>query len=169
MPEVKVQQATEQKREHLPVFREMEKVMEQVRKRAFDLFSWRGFGDGRALDDWLAAEREICWPAAQLAEEGPDYVLSVSLPGFEASEVTVTATPGELIVHAKAEKRAEDARADAKTCWTEFRSDDVYRRIELDKAIDVNSVTASLKNGMLRVAARKTGEASRRVPVSAAA
>jgi hypothetical protein len=30
-----------------------------IAKRAYELYSERGFGHGHALDDWLEAEREI--------------------------------------------------------------------------------------------------------------
>lgn len=32
---------------------------ERVEQRAYELYLARGGGDGRAMDDWLAAEREL--------------------------------------------------------------------------------------------------------------
>lgn len=32
---------------------------EQIRVRAYELYSQRGEGDGHALDDWIQAEEEI--------------------------------------------------------------------------------------------------------------
>jgi len=32
---------------------------EQIRQRAYELFSARGRADGKELDDWLTAEREL--------------------------------------------------------------------------------------------------------------
>ena len=170
MSNIKVEQATDETRNQMPALTEMDRVMEQVRQRAFELFSGRGLGEGRALDDWLAAEREICSPAAELAEEGPNYVLSVSLPGFEPGEVEVTASPSGLLVHARKETSLQDATVShPKVCWSEMRSTEVYRRIDLPTAIDVDATRASLRNGILKIEARKAGEPSRAVagPVAA--
>lgn len=36
-----------------------------VARRAYDLYLARGAAPGRDLDDWIQAERELCFPAAQ--------------------------------------------------------------------------------------------------------
>lgn len=174
MAEINVKSVTEQERDKgkLPVFKDMQDVLEQIRKRAYDLFAWRGFDDGRALDDWLAAEREICWPAAELSEDATGYRLSVSLPGFQSGDISVTAAPDEIIVHATSKKDSTEQQktaGGAQVLWSDFRSNDVYRRFELAHKIDEGDVSASLKDGILTVTARKRRDVSRRVPVSAAA
>jgi len=173
MTEIKVQKITEEgKKPTLPVFKEMESVLERIRARAFDLFSRRGFVGGHALDDWLAAEREICWPAGELAEQDKAYTLSVALPGFEPADISVTATPHELVVHAKSKvesKREEAVKKGEKMCWSEFRGNDVYRQVDLPKNIDPQSVTASLHNGLLKIVATKAEKATRVIPIISAA
>jgi len=177
MSDIKVEKVADPEKRTLPVFKEVETVLDRIRTRAFQMFSGRGFGDGHALDDWLAAEREICWPASELVEEGNSYVLSIALPGFEPADISVTATPSEIIVHAKAKserKGEEGAKKGAeKVCWSEFRSNDVYRHVEMAKDVDVQSVSASLKNGILRIVAtkveKKVEKPSRVIPISSAA
>jgi len=172
MSDIKVQKVADPEKQTLPVFKEMESVFGRIRARAFDLFSGRGFGHGHALDDWLAAEREICWPAGELMEQDKAYTLSVALPGFEPADISVTATPHELIVHAqsKAEsKKEEEAKKGQKVCWSEFRSNDVYRQVELPKNVDVQSVSASLQNGLLKIVATKAEKPTRVVPITSAA
>jgi HSP20 family protein len=173
MAEIKVQRVTDEGRKAaLPVFKEMESVLERIRARAFDLFSRRGFGDGHALDDWLAAEREICWPAGELAEQDKAYTLSIGLPGFEAGDISVTATSHDLIVRAKSKseaKKEEEDKKGQKVCWSEFRSNDVYRQVGLPKSIDPQSVSASLHNGLLKIVATKAEKATRVVPITSAA
>jgi HSP20 family protein len=172
MTEIKVEKvAGAEKTPTLPVFKEMESVMERIRGRAFDLFSRRGFGHGHELDDWLAAEREICWPAGELTEQDKAFTLSVALPGFEPGDISVTATARELIVHAKSKtesKKEQEARKGQKVCWSEFRSNDVYRHVELPQNIDAQSVSASLHNGVLKIVATKAAM-PRVVPISSAA
>lgn len=173
MTEVKVQKlADSEKKSSLPVFKELEQVAERVRARAFELFSRRGFAGGHELDDWLAAEREICWPSGELLEQGRAFTLNVALPGFEAGDISVTATPRELIVHAKSktEMKKENGRKSDRVCWSEFRSNDVYRRVDLPGEIDPQSASASLHNGLLQITATRVTQAPPRViPISSAA
>jgi HSP20 family molecular chaperone IbpA len=176
--DIKVEKVADLKKRTLPVFKEVESLSDRIRSRAFEMFSGRGFADGHALDDWVAAEREICWPAGELVEQDKDYVLSLTLPGFEPADISVTTTPREVIVHAKTKterKGEEEAKKGAKEklCWSEFRSNDVYRRVELAKDIDVQTVSASLKNGILKIVAAKAEMKTQKplqvIPVSSAA
>ena len=170
MSDINVQRVTSEERA-LPAFAEAERSFEQIRRRAYELFSGRGFGEGRALDDWLAAEREFNWPATELVERDQDFVLSVMLPGFEPADVELTATSRALIIQAKtrSERRDEAKKGEARVHWSEFQSADICRRIEFAKDIDVDKVTATLKSGVLRVVARKAERPSKPVAVAAAA
>ena len=138
----------------LPVLREAEEFMCQIRERAFNLAMNRGRRRADPLQDWLAAEREFHLPASRLVERDKTFSFCVSLPGFESAEVAVTATPNELIVRAK-HARAEKTESEEHVIWSEFRSNDVCRRFELPKDIDVERASASLKNGMLKVVVPK--------------
>ena len=168
MSDVKIQKVANTTDRTLPIFKETEDLMRRVRECAFNLFSCRGFSDGHALEDWLAAEHELCWPAAELVEHDKDFVLSIAVPGFEPGDIAITATPRELIVHAKSQRSAE-SKKDEQAVWSEFRANDVYRRIELEKDIDVEKVSASLKNGMLKVVAAKAKAPEKSIPVAIAA
>jgi len=42
-------------------------VLEQIARRAYELYVWRGREDGHDLDDWLQAEAEIKGEAAKAA------------------------------------------------------------------------------------------------------
>jgi HSP20 family protein len=155
----------------LPVLAEAERVFEQIRRRAYELFSGRGFGEGRALDDWLMAEREFNWPATELIERDQDFTLSVALPGFEPADIALISTPRAVFIQAKmhSERKEEGKKGEAKVHWSEFRSADVCRRVEFAKPIDVDKVSATPKNGVLKVVARKAERPAKPVAVSAAA
>lgn len=138
----------------LPVFRELDERMNAVRELAFDLFARRGGASGRALDDWVEAERQVLgWPAAELKERNGSYEVEVTLPGFTARDVEVTATPTEVIVHAAA--RRERSGEEATVLWSEFEQNEVYRRFGLPTAVKADDITATLDNGILRVVAPK--------------
>jgi HSP20 family molecular chaperone IbpA len=154
-----------------PVFAEAEKLLKSIQKRAFELFAERGFQAGHAVDDWLRAEREFCWPAAELIEYEKDFVCELALPGYEPSQVEVSAAPREIIVHARPptpSKTAGPEAAKAVTKWSGFGSNDVYRCIELGADIDVEQVNATIKNGILKIVGPKRETPSRQVAVAAA-
>jgi HSP20 family molecular chaperone IbpA len=169
MAEVKVQKVANVNDRKLSVFKEMEEMLQRIRDRAFAAFAERGFKLGHALEDWLNAERELCWPEAKLAEDEQQYGLSVALAGYDPKDITVTATPRELIISAKTEAMHKGRSKDKNICWSEFRDNDVYRRVELPADIQVNEVTASMSNGLLQIVAPKIQRASVVIPISDAA
>lgn len=157
----------------LPVFGEIDKLIDDIRRRAFAFSEERGFGVGQSLDDWLRAEKELCWPTAELVEADGEYVCELAIPGYEPSQIEVTATPREVIVHARA-KSAAQGSAEAKTSktvtrWSAFGTNEVYRRVEFGGDVDVSRVAAILKDGVLTITAPKLETPSRKVPVATAA
>lgn len=157
MSELPVLKAAAARDRKLPIFEEFDGLAEQIRVRAYNLFRGRGFEPGHDLDDWLTAEHEICWPAAEFTEEEDEFEVKVALAGFEPQDISVTATPRELMIKAShADKRKKSDENDgAKVHWSEFRSNDVYRRIELPADINVDAVKADFKHGMLDIEAPK--------------
>ena len=171
MTEITVRKVSTLDDRTLPVFAEMDRLMHEIGRRAGVFAAARSYGAGDALDDWLRAEREVCWPVAELAERGKDFQLSIALPGYESPDIEVTVTPREIIVHAnRARQRLEEGPTkEAAICWSEFRSDDVYRRIEFPTSIDVDHVKATLRHGMLHVTAPKARSVVTKVPFATAA
>jgi HSP20 family molecular chaperone IbpA len=169
MADIKVQEVEKADQRTLPIFEQVGKLMERIQQRAYELFANRGFVSGCALEDWLTAEHEICWPAAKLSETEQEVQLSVALPGFEPGEVSVAATPRELIVHAAArtEQRHKTPKADGQVLWSEFGSNEVYRRVALAQPIKVSKVTATLSQGLLKIVAKKAVTSALPVPVAA--
>lgn len=155
----------------LPIFAEFDEIADRIRDRAYAMFRDRGFGEGHDLEDWLAAERQVCWPAAELEEEDDEFRLKVALAGFEPREISVTATPHEIFVKAEHESEDESDKG-ARLHWSEFRSNDVYRHFDLPADLQVAKISAKYANGMLTIDAPKA-ELSRNLPrkveVSAAA
>ncbi len=150
MPQVAITKVNDTEKKTLPVFGEIAKRLQGVQRRAFDLFEKRGRELGHEWEDWFKAEHELFgWPAAELSEKDGAYGLEITLPGFEAKDVEVTVTPNEVIVHAATEKESKTQKDNV--LWTEFGSNDVYRRFDVPNAINVDQVTAKLDNGILRV------------------
>ena len=154
MSEVKVDKVTDASDRSLPIFAEFEKIADKIRLKAWQLFSRHGAREGRALDDWLAAERAVCWPTAELSEHNDVYTLKVALAGFRRSEIEVAATAGEVMIKAAREQQASgDEGRGVK--WSEFHSNDVFRRVEFPEPVNVEEVTANHV-----IPARATGTAA---------
>lgn len=167
MGSVAVRKAENLVRKSQPFFKEIEKRFEDIRRRAYELFEKRGGGIGQELEDWLKAEREVFgWPAAELREQEKEYEIELTLPGYDEKEVEVSATPSEIAVHAATEAEAKTEKGGM--LWTEFGSNDVYRRFQMPQPIDVEKVTATLRKGMLHIHAGKAAAAVKK-PIAVAA
>lgn len=67
------------------------------------------------------------------------------------------------------EHRQSSDEKDAKARWSEFRSNDLYRRVPLPASVDVEKVTATFKNGLLKIVApvaRAVPEAQAKIDVA---
>ena len=80
MSNIAVQKVENETLKALPVFEEIERRIQEVRGRAFELFERRGCEFGRELEDWLKAEREVFrWPAAEMTEKDKEYEFQMAL------------------------------------------------------------------------------------------
>jgi HSP20 family protein len=157
MSELSIQKVPATDDRSLPIFAEFEELADRIRLQAYQLFAGRGATPGNALDDWLAAEREICWPAAELTERDSEFELDVALAGFAPEDITITATPRELMIKARRQIQREESQGEGQTRvrWSELSGSDVYRRIDLPNDVNVDAIMARLENGLLRIIAPK--------------
>ena len=164
MAKVDIQKVESPEDRSLPIFSEFDELMDRIRVRAYNLFRDRGSSEGGDLDDWFTAEREICWPSAELEEDDDEFEIKVALAGFSTAEISVTAGPRELIVKASHEsKRGETEKPNIR--WSEFQSNNVYRRVELPAEIDVDKIKAKFANGLLEIDAPKAKQPEKRTKV----
>jgi HSP20 family protein len=143
--------------ETVPFFAEVEDMFDRIRRRAYELFEWRGRYDGGDLDDWFTAEREMLWsPPAELMEKEGAYEGRIAAPGFDAKEIKVSATPGHIVVKAEATQTGEKEKGNLH--FSEFGERTLFRRIELPDPIDVDKVKATLDKGILMLTAEKAAK-----------
>ncbi len=160
MSNIPVQKVNDGEKAALPIFVEMSNRLDEIRRRAHEFFQLRANG-GAELDDWLKAEREVLgWAKAELTEKGGNYEVQVTLPGFDAKEVQVTATAGEIVVRAASEHTKKE-EAEGNVVWSEFGSNEVYRRFELPKTIELDKIAAKLEKGILHITARCAAQAKK--------
>jgi len=149
MSQVAIEKVNDASQKTLPIFAEIARRFDAIRRRAFSLFEKRGCELGHDVDDWLKAEQELMGCSAELAEKDGTYQMQMTLPGSEAKDVEVTATPSEILVHAATKREKKEEKDNV--LWTEFGTNDVYRRFEVSNPINVDKVTANLDSGILRI------------------
>jgi HSP20 family protein len=146
--------------------RDLQNFLDATQRRAFDLFQERGAAPGGDLEDWLRAEREVVWsPPAELSEDDKEFRVEVATPGLEPNQIRITALPETIVVKGEATRKNEGT--ERAVHFSEFSRRELLRRFSLPSRIDVDRVSATLDNGILRIVAPKTKAApGRQVPVN---
>jgi HSP20 family protein len=140
--------------------REVESLFDRIKQRAFELFEKRGGANGNAVQDWLAAEREVVFaPAAELLELEGSFEIQAAVPGFGADQLTITVLPACIVIQGIAETPQE--QRDAIVRISELSHCALLRRIMLPCRIDTDQVYASLRNGMLKIFLKKAAAPER--------
>ena len=134
------------------IVQELEKVNDQILRRAYDLFNINGGAFGRDLDNWLAAEREIIWkPNIELSEADQTFNLKIAVPGIDPKDIDIEVTPEVLLVKAETHHEHKEKKGDVHAC--EFECGHLFRSIQFPKEIDPEKVKAEFKNGILTISA----------------
>lgn len=145
---------------------ELDTMQRQITQRAFDLFNRRGASLGRALDDWLAAEREMVWrPPVEVSEKNEEFLVEAALAGVNAKQLDVEVTPEELLIRSDT---THQHAPDETVYMCEFRLGKLFREIRFPRKIDPDKVRADYRDGLLRVWAPAAKEAgTRKVEIAA--
>lgn len=147
---------------------QIKKTEDRIMRRAYDIFRNNGFTQGRELEDWLQAERELIWkPAIELKEKDNQFELQASVAGVDPKDLLVEVTADELLI--RGETKTEKKEEKGQVYTSEFHSGSLFRSIRLPKKIDPEKVKAELKSGVLTVTAPIAEEAkARKVDIHAA-
>jgi HSP20 family protein len=77
----------------------------------------------------------------------------------------ITAQPNEILIQGSTEKHAE--KTDKGVIYSEFGTTSLYRRFPLAAAIEIDTVTGNVENGILTVVPPKKKEAGKKIAVAA--
>jgi HSP20 family protein len=150
-----------------PFFQRIREVYDTLARRAYELFDGRGREHGHDLEDWFRAESELLSPMPLEVDEGSEeLIVRADLPGFREKDIEVRVGPHRLIISGKREQVRDEKNR--KTVYSERRSDEVFRTIDLLHEVDPDKVKATLQDGTLEISLPKARPA-RKVPVSAKA
>jgi HSP20 family protein len=145
---------------------QLDRLQEDIRQRAYELFrSHDGLLIG-PLEDWLHAERELVWrPAVELRQKDGELRLEAALAGVAAKDLDVQVTPEDILITASAEHRHDD---DSTIHLCEFKRGRLFRSIHLPEPIDPDSVKAEYRDGLLRLTGKVATVARKKIDVQAA-
>jgi HSP20 family molecular chaperone IbpA len=131
---------------------EVLKMEDRIMRRAYDIFRGNGSDNGKDLDNWLAAERELVWkPAIEMTEKDNQFEVKVAVAGVDPKDIQIEATPDGLLVKGETKSEKKEEKGDVIT--SEFQSGSLFRSIRFPRKIDADKVKADIKNGLLTVTA----------------
>lgn len=164
MPNLFIEKIRDTERAELSVFQAFEQMMDETRRRAFELYERRGGGHGGDLDDWFRAERELLWAStAELVENEKQFRIHLAVPGVEPHHLRITVLPHAIVV--RTESSHQHDRQEGRLHFCEFGGRRLLRRFNFQTPIDVERVAASLDKGVLEITAAKAEKPEHGRPV----
>ena len=106
-------------------------------------------------------------PRIEIKDRGTSYLVVAEVPGMSDKEMSVTVRDNCLIL--EGEKKEEHKEEKKGYYRSELNYGSFYRAIPLSEEIDPEKISASYKNGMLRVQIEKTPETqrkSKKIPIT---
>ena len=118
--------------------------------------------------DWPSYPTRELTPRTDVVESDKAIEITAELPGLEEKDVEVTFVDGVLTV--SGEKKAEKEEKDKNYRLFERSYGSFSRSLELPNGVDVDAITASISNGLLKVTVPKPAPAeAKKVTIKSAA
>lgn len=132
------------------IFKDMRDSFDSIARRAYEIFEENGRQLGRDLEDWFRAEKELLHPMHfQLTEAENEWNVKAEVPGFTEKDLEISVEPRRLTIAGKREIKKEQEKE--KVAYSEWRSDNLFRSIDLPGDVDPEKVKATLKDGLLEL------------------
>jgi len=145
---------------------EVNQLIKNIEKQAYEFFEARGRVLGHDLEDWFKAEKELFKPmAVDITEKDRMVSIRAEVPGFKAEELEISLEPDRLTI--KGAQKAETEKKEEKTHYKESRARKVFRSLRLPMDVVPDSAEATLKDGVLEIKVPKAAEA-KKIEVTAA-
>jgi HSP20 family protein len=106
-------------------------------------------------------------PRVEIKDEQDNYVICAEVPGMSQKEMNVSVEGNRLIL--EGEKKEEHRDEKKGKVHSEFSYGSFYRAIPLGDEVDAENITATYKDGVLRVAVKKLPMAqtnAKKIPIS---
>lgn len=145
-----------------------------ARRDVSDIFGWLQREIGRLFEDfargWPAGDERFLElsPSIDVIESDKEIEITAELPGLEEKDVEVNVVDNVLTI--KGEKKAEKEEKGRIYRVYERSYGAFYRSLELPAGVDVEGISATLANGVLKVTVPKAAPAQvKKIDVKAAA
>ncbi len=132
-------------------FREFERM-----RREMDRF-WDTFFERRPAR--IDEEAEFL-PALDLAETANELVVKCEVPGLEPKDIDISLSDGMLTIKGEKKQEREEKEADYHLVERSYGS--FTRSIQLRKEVQGEKISASYKNGILKITLPKSEEAKKK-------
>jgi HSP20 family protein len=116
---------------------------------------WDSFFEGRPkvrFGEWF--------PSLDVTETKNDIVVKVELPGMDQKDIDISLSDGHLII--KGEKKQEKEEKEENYHFIERSYGNFTRSVQLPKEVKRDKISASYKNGILKVVLPKSEEAKKK-------
>jgi HSP20 family protein len=125
-----------------------------IEKRAYELFELRGRENGHDLDDWFKAETELFTAVPlEIKEEKKRLLIRAEVPGFDIDDLQISLEPALLTI--KGSHKEEIDKNEKEASYNETRERKIFRQVTLPVNVLPDSSEANLKGGVLEISARK--------------
>lgn len=119
----------------------------------------RLFDETMELPRWASVE-PIGGPALDVVEKDDAFVVKASLPGIKPDDLDISISDNALTI--RGEAKDEETTADGQYHLRERQYGAFARTVSLPTAVDVESVEATYKDGLLTLTALKTEDVKRK-------
>ena len=116
---------------------------------------WDSFFDGTV--EKRAREDSVWLPSVDVSETKNDIVVKAEMPGMDPKDIDVSLSDGHLLI--KGEKKHEKEEKEEDYHFVERSYGSFVRSVHLPKEVKHDKISASYKNGVLKVVLPKSEEA----------
>src|SRR3989454_11275760 len=150
-----------------PFIEPAQEINDLIARRAYKLFESSGFTHDHALDDWLRAESEILLQApVDVTETETGLTIRADVLGFREKDLEVRVAPRSLCITGKRPESSD--QKEGTTIYSERRSKHIFRVLQLPAETDLDTVHATVSDGLVEIKLLKVG-LSKKVPLAKAA
>jgi len=126
------------------------RVMNEIARRAFQLFEQRGRENGHDLEDWLQAEGELLGSVpVKIIKNNNALQILAQVPGFTSSEVSFNLENNTLTIQGS--KLTKSGTLTDGATHTESKSRMIYVKQSLPVEVVPEKANATLQNGVLEI------------------
>jgi HSP20 family protein len=130
-------------------FRELERMRREMDRLWDSFFEKRPRRKAEEVGEWL--------PSLDVSETKNDLVVKAELPGLEPKDIDISLSEGVLTI--KGEKKQEKEEKEENYHLIERSFGTFARMVRLPKEVKRDKISASFKNGVLRITLPKSEEA----------